>query len=153
MQASARKLNSILTGALGKLEKTDPIGAKFRPAAGKWSANEILGHLIDSALNNHQRIVRAQYGAAEDFPGYDQSEWVRVQNYNDIPWPILVNHWKSLNELLGILIENIPAEARRLKCNIGKETSVTLEFVVEDYLRHLMHHLEVIDKQKAVNRP
>jgi len=147
MQDSARKLNSILADALSKLEKMDPIGAKFRPAAGKWSSNEILGHLIDSAMNNHQRIVRAQYGAAEDFPGYDQNEWVRVQNYNDIPWPILVNHWKSLNELLSILIENIPAEARPEKCNIGGEALVTLEFVVEDYLRHLMHHLETIVKQ------
>ena len=47
----------------------------------KWSAKQIIGHLVDSAANNHQRFVRAQFSDDLVFPGYDQEEWVRVQRY------------------------------------------------------------------------
>jgi hypothetical protein len=153
MEKFAQNLCNIIAGFLPKLEKTDPISAKLKPDPSKWSANEILGHLIDSALNNYQRIVRAQYGAAEQFPGYDQDEWVRIQSYNDIPWPLLVNLWKTLNDHLCILIENIPQDARFAQCNIGKDEPVSLEYVVEDYIKHLAHHLNAIDKIKQSFRP
>ena len=32
------------------------------PAPGRWAKKEVVGHLIDSAANNHQRFVRAQEG-------------------------------------------------------------------------------------------
>ena len=45
----------------------------LKPAANKWSPKEIIGHLIDSATNNHQRFVRVQF---EDTPAivYDQGK-------------------------------------------------------------------------------
>jgi hypothetical protein len=30
-----------------------------RPAPERWTKKEVVGHLIDSASNNHQRFVRA----------------------------------------------------------------------------------------------
>ena len=54
----------------------------LRPAPGKWSRKEILGHLIDSAVNNQARFVRAQLQDDLVFDGYDQDAWVRVQRYN-----------------------------------------------------------------------
>ena len=33
---------------------------------------QILGHLVDSASNNHQRIVRLQYNQELEFPDYQQ---------------------------------------------------------------------------------
>jgi len=34
--------------------------AAARPAPDRWSAKEMMGHLIDSAANNHRRFVEAQ---------------------------------------------------------------------------------------------
>ena len=59
-------------------------------AEGKWSAKETIGHLVDSAANNHQRFVRAQFKDDLVFEGYAQEDWVRAQGYNEEPWPLLV---------------------------------------------------------------
>ncbi len=66
--------------------------ARKKPAPGKWSIQEILGHLMDSAVNNHHRFVRAQEVEVLTFPDYQQDHWVGVQGYNESPWPEL-NLW------------------------------------------------------------
>jgi len=109
-----------------------------------WSKQEILGHLIDSALNNHQRFVRGAQDAAKDFPTYNQNRWVEVQGYNAMNWVDLVDLFTQYNFHLCRVIDVLPNEALDNLCNIGKEAPVTLGFVIEDYLRHLKLHLEQI---------
>jgi len=62
--------------------KTHDEITKIKLAEDKWSLREIMGHLIDSASNNHQRFVRLQFGDMLDFPAYDGEEWIRTQEYN-----------------------------------------------------------------------
>jgi hypothetical protein len=113
-----------------------------------WSKKEILGHLIDSAANNHQRFVRASCNAAAAFPPYNQNDWVRIQQYHESEWSELVILWSAYNRHLSDVIERIPAESLSAPCNIGKEEPVQLEFVIRDYLRHLRHHLnQILGKQ------
>ena len=66
-----------------------------RPAADKWSAKEIVGHLVDSASNNHQRFVRARWADDLVFPTYDQDAWVSAQQYQHAPWGELVTLWRT----------------------------------------------------------
>ena len=124
-------------------------GLDYRPGPNEWSKKEILGHLIDSTANNHHRIVRAVYKNALDFPTYDQNEWVRIQKYNERPWSSIVILWSTYIDPLCHVIESIPREAESSPCNIGKESPVSLAFVIEDYLRHLEHHLTDIVDNKA----
>lgn len=112
--------------------------------AGKWSKKEILGHLIDSALNNHQRFVRAAQNVAMDYPPYNQNKWVEVQQYDNMSWSDLIELFTALNLHISRVLNNLPEDAAGNLCNVGKENPVTLEFVVKDYLRHLNHHLEKI---------
>src|SRR3989440_9017949 len=81
-------------------------------AEGKWSAKETLGHLIDSASNNHQRFVRAQFTDDLIFAGYEQEGWVRVQNYQKESWPDLVQLWRLYNQHILLLISLVPEETR-----------------------------------------
>ena len=81
-------------------------------AEDKWSPKEIVGHLIDSASNNHQRFVRAQFTDHLVFPGYEQESWVRAQGYRDEPWPLLVELWRSFNLHLAHVMERSPEAAR-----------------------------------------
>ena len=122
---------------------------------GKWSKKEILGHLIDSASNNHQRFVRAQFKEDLVFLGYDQDEWVRVQNYQYVNWYSLVELWKGFNFLIAHLAVEIPDEillAERKKHNLFDIASVaipenkpaTLDYFIRDYYVHLKHHMEQI---------
>lgn len=124
-------------------------------ATGKWSSREILGHLIDSAANNHVRFVNAQFSDDLVFPGYDQERWVTVQRYQDQPWGDLVEHWSASNRHLLHLIAIIPEETlekERAKHNlhqiawkaVPQNKPVTLEYFIRDYLAHMKNHLRQI---------
>jgi hypothetical protein len=126
-----------------------------RRAPGKWSPKETLGHLIDSASNNHQRFVRAQFTDDLVFPGYEQDEWVVVQQYGQEPWPFLVRLWLSYNLHLLHLVSHIPEaklKQQRREHNLDRiawqtvSTSepVTLDYFIRDYIQHLKHHLQQI---------
>ena len=119
---------------------------------GKWSAKEVVGHLIDSASNNHQRFVRAQFTDDLTFPGYEQEQWVKVQRYASAPWPQLVLLWKSFNLHLAHLMEAVPGDELKKQRRhhnldqiawktVSKDQPVTLEYFMRDYIGHLKNHL------------
>ena len=129
--------------------------AATRPAAGKWSPKEVIGHLIDSASNNHGRFVRAQ--AVDDlvFAGYDQDAWVRLQRYNDRPWMDLLSLWRSYNGHIAAIVEGMSPDRlslQRTRHNldeiawrtVSRDQPVTLEYFIRDYLAHMKHHLAQI---------
>jgi hypothetical protein len=142
----ADRLLQAVQSAAPSLRKIDEEEASQRPGPGKWSKKEILGHLTDSAANNQQRFIRAQQADQLIFPGYQQEEWVGIQDYNSRPWPEMVDLWCLYNRHLAHLIERIPAAKRNVPCKIGLSEPVTLGFLVEDYVRHLNHHLTQLAK-------
>jgi len=144
MKDVADGIREVVDQALGRLALMKPDQVTLKETPDSWSKKEILGHLIDSAANNHQRFVRACGDGAVAFPTYRQEDWVRIQRYNESDWGTLVDLWAAYNRHLSDVIERIPQEALSSGCNIGREQPVTLEFVVRDYLRHLKHHLEPI---------
>jgi hypothetical protein len=58
---SINRLQDLLDVVPAKLSRIKDTDFVYKPAPDKWSKKEILGHLIDSAANNHQRFIRAQY--------------------------------------------------------------------------------------------
>ncbi len=131
-----------------------------RRSADKWSAKEILGHLVDSAANNHQRFVRAQFQDNLVFPGYAQEEWVAAQHYGEASWPLLVELWKLYNLHLLHLVSHIPEHhltRLRREHNLHKiawkladeREPTTLEYLIRDYIEHLKHHLRQIFGEDA----
>ena len=112
----------------------------------KWSRKEILGHLIDSASNNHQRFVRVQYSKDTNFLPYEQMTWVNIQKYNSRTWKELLSLWKSYNFHIAHIIENMPTECLQISCTIGMGEPVTIGYVVMDYLGHIQHHLRQIEE-------
>ena len=125
------------------------------PAPGKWSPREIIGHLIDSAQNNHGRFVRAQLSPDLVFPGYAQDEWVRLQGYGERDWGELIALWAAYNRHLVHVIARVSADAaagpRRVHNldkiafhSVSPHTPTTLAFFMADYVTHLKHHLQQI---------
>ena len=75
--------------------------AAVRPSGeGSWSPKEELGHLIDSAANNHMRFVRASLDGTYRGPGYAQRDWVSIHGYQKMPWSDIVSTWLTHNRLL-----------------------------------------------------
>lgn len=111
---------------------------------GGWSRKQVVGHLIDSASNNHQRFVRAALQATLELPGYDQDGCVRMQAVQEAPWTLLTALWGEYNRYLAHVIAHLPPAKLETICRIGSDEPVTLRFIAEDYVRHLMHHLSQI---------
>jgi hypothetical protein len=144
LESAIEEFQGILAGASEKLSRiTDP-EASAPTAPGHWSRKEILGHLLDSAANNHHRFVRAQFQDELSVVGYAQEAWVSTQHYQDRAWTDLVAFWLAYNHHLLHLMEWTPEYRRRNAIRIGGNDPVTLEFVMTDYLTHLKHHLAQI---------
>ena len=134
------KFSNVLEKTPALLHAISPEAAAKQPAPGAWSKKQELGHLIDSACNNHQRIVRAQLETEPALPNYDGERWVALHNYQGMEWKEIIGRWRTMNEHLLLAASGISPQARERKLTVaGKE--MTLAFLIEDYVRHLRHHL------------
>jgi hypothetical protein len=138
------KLEQIVERELPRLRRMKEAEAARPREPGKWSRKQVLGHLIDSASNNHQRFVRAQMSAELVFPGYAQNDWVSTEGFAEEGWDRIVDLWSALNRHLAHVISRIPQARLSTPCRIGDNAPMTLEALVADYIRHLEHHLEQI---------
>jgi len=136
-------LASVVAHALPLLSAIPEDAASKKPAPNKWSKKEILGHLIDSAANNHQRFMRLQLQAEISLPGYDQDDWVRLNRYQQRTWIEIVTLWSAYNRHLASVIESLDDSALGHVWH-APDGDVTLEFIASDYVRHLQHHLAQI---------
>lgn len=142
---ASEKLLELINLVPPKLRRINESEASRKPAPEKWSKKEILGHLIDSAGNNHQRFVRVQLAEELRFPAYAQNDWVRCQGYGQESWPSLIELWLALNRHLAHIINLIPDEKRSMPCWIGENKVVTLAELMDGYIKHLEHHLKQMD--------
>ena len=140
-----------VTHAASELIALPDAAASRRPAAGKWSVKEIIGHLIDSAANNHRRFVEGQFQDTLTFPGYAQGAWVTSQDYQAASWPSLVALWAGYNDHLMHVVRSIPPavlqQARAHNFDelgwrpLPRSQPATLQYLIEDYVAHLEHHV------------
>ena len=144
-----------LLGAFTRLMEISEEDASVAPSPAKWSPKEVIGHLIDSAANNHSRFVRAQASDELVFQGYDQDAWVRLQRYNELPWTELIGLWLAYNRHISRVICYISPESLSLPRSVHnldeiawrtvpRDQPVTLEYFIRDYLAHMKHHLAQI---------
>jgi len=123
-----------------------------RPSGVGWSQREELGHLIDSALNNHIRFVRGALQSSCEGSGYEQESWVDVHRYREIAWHDLVDMWHAHNRVLLPLIAAIPDAKLATPCRVGMGPQVTLGFLVDDYVLHMQHHLDNVLRRSPVTK-
>lgn len=114
----------------------------WRP--GGWTRKQIVGHLLDSAANNRQRFVRASIDGVYEGPGYAQDGWVAAHGYETQSWVTLLGWWQTEHEILAAVVDRIPEERLSASCKVGDGDPVTLQFLIEDYVRHQRHHFDQI---------
>jgi hypothetical protein len=144
VKALSAELASLVDSTEANLLKISEQDSATPIRPGGWSRKQVIGHLIDSASNNHQRFVRAVLQGSLEFPAYDQEGCIRVQAVQEMSWPGLIALWASYNRYLAHIIEHLPENELETKCRIGSGAPVTLRFLADDYLVHLVHHLQQV---------
>ena len=135
-------LTDAIHSGLKLFDQVDEVRTTQRDRADGWCAREILGHLIDSACNNHRRFVIGRDVGPVVFQGYNQDDWVTRQRYADVPFRNLVELWSAYNRHLAHLIAVTPPETLANSGAGPDGDVVTLAFLMKDYVRHLRHHLD-----------
>jgi hypothetical protein len=118
-----------------------------RPAPGKWSRQEILGHLIDSAINNLKRFTEIQFlPQPYTVQSYQQEQLVFVNNYQRLPLEHLLNLWQALNRQILYVAQQIPQERLLFPVNPQYDNNEmkNLEWIITDYVAHMEHHFRQI---------
>ncbi|MEW5815096.1 MAG: hypothetical protein AB1798_06830, partial [Spirochaetota bacterium] len=100
MKLNIYEYENLIEGFFRRLKETPESQSSVRLSNEKWTLNEMIGHLIDSASNNHQRFVRLQLEEKLEFPKYEAESWKGVQKINDFSWNVLIELWKHYNALL-----------------------------------------------------
>jgi hypothetical protein len=144
MKATADELIQIVNDVVPLLQTLQEPQIAQRPAPKKWSQKEILGHLIDSACNNQQKIVRMMQQPHLDFPGYRQDDWVDLQNWAAADWSEMIVLWAAYNRHIAFLIKHVDSKYLKNTITIEGTGPFTLEFIMPDYVEHLKHHLKQI---------
>jgi ribosomal protein S18 acetylase RimI-like enzyme len=148
-------LRRVLQTAVTRLRAIPEKQAAHRPQPNAWSAKEILGHLIDSAVHNHGRFVNAQTKDDLVFPGYNQEQWVQIQQYQQEPWDALITLWHAYNQHLLHVVTLIPADLLNKPRHphsldhialhpVPADQPTTLHTLIQDYILHLQAHLQQI---------
>ncbi len=147
--AIAADLHAAIDAALDAFRHVDEPTTTIRPGAGKWCAREILGHLIDSACNNHRRFVIGQGAGPIAFDGYEQDAWVARQRYAEVPFRDIVALWVAYNRHIAHVIASTPDDALSRTGRAPAGGEVTVRFLMEDYVQHLRHHLDQVRARLA----
>jgi hypothetical protein len=144
MIQAAKRLEHLLLEMGSRLHRISEERSTHRPAPGKWSKKEELGHLIDSAANNHQRFVRMQIDNAIPLLQYQQAEWVSLQHYHSMSWAAIVRFWEVYNAHLLHVMRHIDETKLGNTGTFPEYGTQTLQFILDDYVVHMEHHLKSI---------
>ncbi len=144
ISASIERLKWICANVPAHLHRIEEADFSNKHSPQKWSKKEILGHLVDSATNNHHRLVRAQF---EECPliTYNQVKWNAAGFYQQSDTRSLINFWEQYNKQIAQLVQKFSEEQWRREVRTGENSvAMSLEAVLIDYVDHLEHHLREI---------
>jgi hypothetical protein len=147
----AADLHAALAEGLALFAGVDEALSGVRAKPDGWCAREVVGHLIDSACNNHRRFILGQTPGLTKFDDYDGDAWVSRQHYADESWSALVSLWSAYNVHLRHVISRTPADRLLMSATAPDGSDpVTIGFLMQDYVAHLRHHFEQVRRVTGV---
>jgi hypothetical protein len=146
MKSTVKELGEIVekySEIFSKISDTE-FSKKLLP--NKWSKQEVLGHLIDSAQNNLRRFIAGQYEMTPPKIYYEQDFWVHAGGYQRMPKKDVIQFWKLINDQISRVLSGMDPANYSRQADTGKQeiNLHTLQFLAEDYVRHMKHHINQI---------
>ncbi len=147
MTETIHRLEELLRSGMEYVSNSSELELTKRPSIEKWSKKEILGHLIDSGINNLQRFTEIQFEAKPyKIRKYGQNELVKANDYQNARTKEIVGFWLAINKRIQSLMEKQTEKTLNYKIELEKGELTDLKFLIEDYVGHMEHHLKQIMK-------
>ena len=146
MKHVIQELNELVAEYTAKFSAINDSDFSKKPLPTKWSKQELVGHLIDSAQNNLRRFIVTQYESQPPKIVYNQDFWVNANNYQQMRKEEVITLWKLINDRICAVLKSMP-ESNYIKQSNTGNTEVqlhSLQWLAEDYIRHMKHHLNQI---------
>lgn len=148
-------INDIIAQAMAEIDKLSEEELSHKSTPSSWSKKEIMGHLIDSCYNNHGRFIQATNSNNLIFQGYDQDQWVQMNNYQNRNSREILHTWQIANMHITQVISQIPEHKLNEMTlahnfnqigmhSIDSKTESSLSYLIWDYIHHMEHHLSQI---------
>ncbi len=158
-------LSTIVHKATNEIQAIPEEQMSKKPAENKWSKREILGHLIDSAYNNHRRFIKATTQDHLIFEGYDQDAWVNINNYQNRTTAEVIHLWRETNLNLCFMLPKLSDDLLLKKTTqhhfhtmcmqllpVGEASN--LAYLIWDYIFHQEYHLnQIIANYQMLHQP
>lgn len=145
MTETTTRLRELLKSGAAYLEQASDQDLKHKLAPGKWSKQEILGHLIDSGINNLQRFTEIE-SAEKPFKirKYKQDELVLANDYQHAERNELLPFWLALNHRIEKVMDLQTEASLNAAIELPDGQLSDLRFLMIDYVDHLEYHLKQI---------
>ena len=145
MSKLRQRLLETLATSKDELSSISEEAASRKSDPSKWSQKEILGHLIDSAVNNLQRFTEVQFQPQPyHMRGYDQDGLVIANNYQNDDFQSILAFWLAINRRIAAVMASQNEETLKFKIKGIDGTTVDLNYLMTDYIDHMIHHLRQI---------
>ncbi len=144
MNNIVKELDEIIEIFKSDYSELDESTSSIRISEDKWTLKEIIGHLIDSASNNHQRFVRFQLSKVLEFPDYKNKQWLEIQKHQNMKFSELLLLFYYYNKLITNIILNVDKKNLNNKWNVywdENSTFITFEQLIVHYVDHIKSHL------------
>ncbi len=139
LRSTARRLEDITTAHSAEV-------LRQRPFAGKWTPNEILGHLVDHEIVSMCRIRTTRFDDVPWLSRYDQERWVQMQGHNEREPDELVRRFIELRNLNLEQYESLsPDELTRANPR-SDGSEIALADLMRVHAGHDLSHLDQIDR-------
>ena len=145
MKETINRLEELLNSGFDYVSKSSEIELTKKASPDKWSKKEIIGHLIDSGINNLQRFTEVQFEIKPyKIRQYRQDELVKANDYQHSEINEVVELWISINNRIISLMKKQTIKTLKYNIELNNETISDLRFLMMDYVDHLEHHLNQI---------
>jgi hypothetical protein len=113
---------------------------------GKWTAKEVLGHMMDTDRVMAYRAMCISRGEVQQLPGFDQDEYVKNSKFNETSLTVILEEFEMTRYAMVAMFKNFPDDTYP---NLGNanQTPVSVRGLIYIVAGHTIHHLGILKER------
>jgi uncharacterized damage-inducible protein DinB len=118
----------------------------FKYAEGKWTPQEILGHLTDTERIFGYRVLCIARGEKQSLPSFDENDYANAAQFSTQSFESLLEQYRLVREGSIALFSSLSEEAAS-QIGFANGNPVSARALVSMIAGHELHHLKVLKER------